>query len=150
MTSDEAKKLVSPTWSGEARLPQTLRLPVEVSNAVWGVGNGQREIVVRRDGELPSFIIEWMKTSPKYRTWFLTGQSAETKMPNEVPDMTPKTQPKEELEAVSVTAGDETAVADEETMTFDTVEEMVKALDSGEWEPDKPKRGRRKKAADGE
>lgn len=135
MTSDEAKKLVSPTWSGEARLPQTLRLPVEVSNAVWGVGNGQREIVVRRDGELPNFIIEWMKTSPKYRTWFLTGQA-------------PKTQPKEELEAVSVTADDETAVAAKETMTFDTVEEMVEALDSGE--PDKPKRGRRKKAADGD
>lgn len=122
---------VNPNWSGEARLPQTIRLPVQIANALYGVGSGRREIVVRQDGEVPSLIIEWMHSEPRYRTWFLQGEAQ---------------QPAEDdpLKAVSATTGDEIAVAKNDRQTFDIVEEMVEALD------DKPKQQRRKKSADKE
>lgn len=124
---------VAPQWSAEARLPQTIRIPVQIANAVYGVGSGRREIVIRRDGDpIPALIIQWMQGTPQYRTWFLQE---------------PKTQPAESLEAVSVTTGNESAVAKSEEQTFDTVTEMVEDLDAD----DKPtKRQRRKKAADEE
>lgn len=134
MTSDEAKKPVQPTWSGEARLPQALRIPVEVSNAVWGVGNGRREIVIRKDGELPAFIIEWMKTNPRYRTWFLSEQPKLAL--SEVEGTLPAEQPDEPV--VTLPAAVE--------VEPDTVE-IAPYDDPG----DKPiKRGRRKKAAYGD
>lgn len=63
---------VKPSWSAEARLPVKVRLPIPVSNALYGNGSGMREIVIAdANQELPSLIIRWMTSDARYRTWFL-------------------------------------------------------------------------------
>lgn len=138
-----------PNWSAEARLPKTIRLPVQIANALYGVGSGRREIVIRRPDEpVDALIIRWMRGTPQYRTWFLDDakESAES------------------LGAVSATVAGESVVAKSEAQPFDTVEDVLDALDkpvgepvpelpstgSGTAEGDEPKRQRRKKTADEE
>lgn len=129
---EEARRLVKPSWSAEMRFPKTVRVIVGVSNTVWGVGSGVREVVINRpDQELPVFIIQWMQDDPRYRTWFLQ----EITPAKEATQPEPKTLPAEQSE--------------DEPVVVEVEPEAVGGDDPDDR--DKPiKRGRRKKAADGD
>lgn len=144
----QAAPMVKPNWSGEARLPVTVRVPVPISNAVYGNGSGIREVHIKNDGqELPTLVITWMQGTPQYRTWFLQGEqtlpAADIKpdqpLEGEMMDMTLKTgeatnQPRQQQgETIHVGRGK-------------TVEATLEDDDPGDR--DKPvKRGRKKSAA---
>lgn len=106
-------------------MPHAIRLPIQIANAVHGVGSGRREIVIRRQDEtVPALIIEWMQGDPRYRTWFLSEQPEPKTLPSE--------QSKEDEPVESIIA---------------TVDVEPEADDPADR--DKPiRRGRRKKAAD--
>lgn len=66
---------VKPGWSAEMRFPRTIRLPVWVSNGVWGVGNGRREITIKdANQELHPLILTFLSMTPAYKGWLAAGE----------------------------------------------------------------------------
>lgn len=109
---------IQPGWSAEMRFPKAIRLPVVIANIV--LRPGEREIVIKNhDQTLPGLVVQWMQSDPRYRRLF-GSEDAKPTVPVEEPEVEPRP------EGTPV-----------EVETPEPVEE-----------DDKPKRSRRKKAAD--
>lgn len=123
---------IKPTWSAQMRFPRVIRLPVQIANVLHP---GQREITIQKpEQDVPALVIQWMQGDPRYRTWLLQA----TTQPDPVAD---DEQPEFDMTLKTGAATDEPREHQGETLH---------AGDEAVLVEDKPKRGRRKKAADEE